>query len=274
MLRFRIPDILLGAILGVATLGMAIFAMGFVLGSSQYSGQPTQSQGPEKTSASESKNEQQEPWWQRAATDPIAVFTLCLVLIGAFQVGLFYVQLKIIRESLVDAKKAANAADVSAKAAKVSADGFMNAERPYIYINSIQPLLGIEYFPGITAGPNRVTRIAELKVVVKNYGRTPAIIKQISSQLRLSKDNPPMTLSVIPGQFIIIERDGTYSFDVPMGYELIEGTAMLLRDGEIKFWLHFLFIYRDIFGDPHETAGRWSYSLASRNWDGEYEKAT
>ena len=102
MLRFRIPDIFLGAILGVATLGFAIFAMGFVLGSSQYSGHPTQSQGPEKTNGSESNNEQQEPWWQRAATDPIAVFTLCLVLVGAFQVGLFYVQLKIIRDSLID----------------------------------------------------------------------------------------------------------------------------------------------------------------------------
>jgi hypothetical protein len=105
MLRFRIHDIFLGAILGIATLGFAIFAMGFVLGSSQYSGQPTQSQGPEKTNGSESKNEQPEPWWQRVVADPIAVFTLCLALTGAFQVGLFYVQLKIIRESLVDAKR-------------------------------------------------------------------------------------------------------------------------------------------------------------------------
>jgi hypothetical protein len=225
MLRFRVSDIFLGAILGVATLGFAIFAMGFVLGSSQYSSQSTQSQGPEKTNGSESKYEQQEPWWQRAV-DPIAVFTLCLVLVGAFQVGLFYVQLKVIRESLGDAKKAADAADVSAKAAKMSADGFMNAERPYIYISRIDPLLRDsdgEKYPGV-----RVISIIELKCIIKNYGRTPAIFKQISSQLRLSKDDPPMTLSIIPGQFLIIERDGTHTFDVPMVYELNEDTAKML----------------------------------------------
>jgi hypothetical protein len=68
MLRFRIRDIVLGAIFGVATLGLAIFAGGFVLGSSQLSGQ---SQGPEKSNSCETNNEQYEPWWQRAVTDPV-----------------------------------------------------------------------------------------------------------------------------------------------------------------------------------------------------------
>jgi hypothetical protein len=103
MLRFRIHDIFLGAILGIATLGFAIFAMGFVLGSSQYSGQPTQSQGP--------KNQRLRKQ-ERATGTMVAAgggrpyrcfYTLTLT--GAFQVGLFYVQLKIIRESLVDAKR-------------------------------------------------------------------------------------------------------------------------------------------------------------------------
>jgi hypothetical protein len=52
MLRFRIPDILLGAIFGVATLGLAIFAVGFVLGSSQFSGQ---SQGPKNPIAAKAR---------------------------------------------------------------------------------------------------------------------------------------------------------------------------------------------------------------------------
>jgi hypothetical protein len=119
-----------------------------------------------------------------------------------------------------------------------------------------------------------VTRIAGLKVEIKNYGRTPAIIKQISSQLRLSKDVAPMTLSIIPGHFLVIERDGTHLFDVPMGYELNEATARMLHAEQISFWLHFSFVYRDVFDKPHETAGRWSYNLASKCWSGEYEKAT
>ncbi len=108
--------------------------MGFVLGSSQYSGQPTQSQGPGKPGDPGSKNEQQEPWWQRAATDPIAVFTLGLVLVGAFQVGLFYVQLKLIRESLDDAKISATAAKVGANASMLSARASIAIQLPFIRI--------------------------------------------------------------------------------------------------------------------------------------------
>jgi hypothetical protein len=201
MLRFRIHDILLGAILGVATLGMALFAMGFVLGSSQYSGQPTQSQSPEKTNGPESKNEQQEPWGQRAVTDPIAVFTLCLVIVGAFQVGLFYVQLKIIRESLADAKIAADAATKAADAAQQSATATTASVklagqtakrqlRAYVFVDSAR----FEPPPA----PNSPWYI---RVTLRNFGQTPAysVVVKCEKEICATKDEniiPPFSTNV------------------------------------------------------------------------------
>ena len=49
-----------------------------------------------------------------AADDWLALFTLALVFVGGFQVRLFWVQLRLIGESLVDAKKAADAAEGAA----------------------------------------------------------------------------------------------------------------------------------------------------------------
>jgi hypothetical protein len=116
MLRFRIPEIFLGAFLAVA-----IFATG-ILFSSQYFPQTTQANGTEKSSQSAENKSDPKGFWEGVTTDPVAAFTLGLVLVGAFQVGLFWVQLKIIGESLTDAKVAADAAKRAAKATEDSVD--------------------------------------------------------------------------------------------------------------------------------------------------------
>jgi hypothetical protein len=135
MLRFRVRETGFGVALIVA-----VFALGFVAGSSQQPSPPTQNQSSEKPGGAYSNNEQHEPWWQRASMDPVAVFTLCLVLVGAFQVGLFYVQLKLIRVSLTDAKIAADAAKDGAKAAQDSADiartSMVAGDRAYVHFNA------------------------------------------------------------------------------------------------------------------------------------------
>jgi len=134
MLRFRIPDIVLGATLGITISAMGFFAVGFSLGSSQYPRQSAQTQSAEKPGDPESKNEQQEGFWERSATDPIAIFTLCLVFVGVFQVGLFYVQLRLIRKSLDDAKMAAEAARDGVKVAR---DEFISMHRPKLRVRNI-----------------------------------------------------------------------------------------------------------------------------------------
>jgi hypothetical protein len=169
MLKARIPDILLGAILGSSIVAMGSFAAGFLLGSSQYPSPSVQSSRPEPTSSSNSNDEQQEGFWQAITTDPIAVFTLCLVLVGLVQLRLFYVQLRLIRQSLDPAQIAANAA-------KKSADSLRNIERAYVFID--YELLR-ERNTALKEGGIRNKQIA---LVFKNFGRTPAVVNGINGK--------------------------------------------------------------------------------------------
>ena len=72
--------------------------------------------------AEESKKEREakaaNEWGLTFYTGLLAIFTFCLVAVGGVQVGLFVWQLRLIRDSLRDAKDAADAAKISAVAAR------------------------------------------------------------------------------------------------------------------------------------------------------------
>jgi len=281
MLRFRIPDIFLGAILGVATLGLAIFAIGFVLGSSQFSGQ---SQGPEKTNGCEPKNEQYEPWWQRAVTDP---FTLCLVFVGAFQVGLFYRQLKIIRGSLVDAKKAANAAAEGAQAAQESADvarasseASIAFNRPYVRVSKVNASIRGNVLSRIKQDVfPRTTILREPYAVctIENYGKTPAFVDATQAQLRFSGDDLQIILTIgKPIPVVTLKTGQLYRFKVPLGEPINQQRAEDIQSGKQYFWLHFNFVYLDVLGKIHQTPDKWRYTFDLDSFSGvaAYREAT
>jgi hypothetical protein len=105
----RFPDIFLGALLAVA-----IFAIGMAVGFN-YQPSNAESGGDSKNQTSQVKSESFGQWLSRDAT---GFFTPWLVIIGGVQLGFFLWQLVLIRESLDDAKIAADAAKESADAAK------------------------------------------------------------------------------------------------------------------------------------------------------------
>ncbi len=72
----------------------------------------------------------------------------------------------------------------------------------------------------------------------------------------------------------VLASGDEYPFDVPIGVEMNDGNARLIQEAKINFWLHFSFTYRDIFGNWHETSGRWQHNFANSNWTGDYEKGT
>ena len=141
-----------------------------ILFSSQYPRQSAQTYSSEKPNQSAESKSEPKPFWESAATDPVAAFTLGLVLVGAFQVGLFYVQLKLIRTSLNDAKIAADAAASAANAASRQADAaektLATIERPYVFIFGVRQL---DY-----NSPEFYVRYT-----VANYGKIPAIIDEV-----------------------------------------------------------------------------------------------
>jgi hypothetical protein len=126
--RRQIPDIFLGALFAVV-----VFLIGFVFGSLPHSGSSTEPENAAKSGNTSAQHPEQKNWWN----DPIADFTLGLVLVGIFQVGLFYVQLQLIGKSLVDAKESADAAKGAAGAAerqaKAAEESLKVLERPWIF---------------------------------------------------------------------------------------------------------------------------------------------
>src|SRR5580704_17934335 len=90
-LRFRFPDIFLGMMLAVA-----IFAMGATFWSSENISRVTEEQSRPKANDPASNHIERKYWWQDATAD----FTFGLIVVGLFQAGIFYVQLRFLRKSL------------------------------------------------------------------------------------------------------------------------------------------------------------------------------
>lgn len=90
-----------------------------------------ETQSAEKTAGSSAQKEDPKAFWEKVTTDPVATFTLCLVIIAAAQAAFFVVQLTYMRIGMRDATIAAEAAQAGAVAAVDAARIARNAERPY-----------------------------------------------------------------------------------------------------------------------------------------------
>jgi hypothetical protein len=164
MLRFRIPEIALGALLATA-----FFALVLAFESSQQSDPSAQEQGSQNRQEETAKRQPNEDLWHWMTHDAAGFFTLWLVIVGGSQLVLFWVQLSLIRESLTDAKIAADAAKHGAIAARDSADtaklSMVASDRAYVYHN------GIGWISHRDTGQNRTFwRIRPMWI---NGGNTP-----------------------------------------------------------------------------------------------------
>src|SRR5438105_2425027 len=123
-MKFRVPEIFLGAFLTIA-----VFSMG-ILFSSQYSDHVTKQPAQQETSSSgnNAKNPDTELTGSTWLTkDASGFFTFALVIVGGIQAILFLAQLKLIRESLAPAKAAADAA-------RIAAEHIPRVERAYVFL--------------------------------------------------------------------------------------------------------------------------------------------
>jgi hypothetical protein len=116
-------------------------------------------------------------WW-------LTRFTLLLAFVGIAQLALFWVQLGIIRKSLIDAKHAADAATKGAKAAELNAQALIDAESAQMYfvqdssnIDKLYQLGGMyDNSPTMADSPSAAPIITYR---LRNYGKSPAIIQAI-----------------------------------------------------------------------------------------------
>jgi hypothetical protein len=111
-MKFRLPEIILGCLLTVA-----IFAMGMMFASS---GRTVEAIGPN--------------WLTKDAS---GFFAGLQAIVAAIQAVLFVYQLRLIRDSLDDAKAASTAAT---RQAHVAEETLNKIERPYLFVFNVSPL--------------------------------------------------------------------------------------------------------------------------------------
>jgi hypothetical protein len=104
--------------------------------------------------------------WYWLTHDATGFFTLGLIIVGLGQAGLFFWQLRLMREGLRDAKAAADAAKASAQLAKSSLDLTRDTSRrqlrAYILVDDVK-----------FVQPSGETGRTYIDVILKNFGQTP-----------------------------------------------------------------------------------------------------
>jgi hypothetical protein len=250
-MRLRIPEIFLGVFLTVA-----VFAMG-ILFSPQYSSQTTQADSSEKTSGDAAKKDPPKPIWQSAAADPVAAFTLGLLIVGIFQAGFFFVQLRLIRESLTDAKTAAGAAERAAKATEdaveLSRQTSEHQLRAYLFPKFPKMML-------FNQG-----NIGFHQMLVRNYGQTPADDVVIIANTDFLDLNPiPFPSLDDPDEISksTIAPKGEINFTTATAYPLTIENIESVASGDKAFFVWGQIRYNDAFGRPQTTDFRLRFGKA------------
>jgi hypothetical protein len=265
--RFHFLDMLFGML-----LGLAVFAMGSAFWSSQRSS--AQGDSATKPDQARSNAQHEQTWWERAS-DPTAAFTLGLIIIGGAQLGLFYWQLRLIRDSLDDAKQAADAAAEAAAAAtrqaKVAEDSLNKLERPYIFIFNLSRL-DVDEMDEDADGV-----LLSVTYSVANYGKIPAIIKYAQAILAVGEE-PPLPDRLPESRTLVaapIFAAGEARHEIAQRYVWLGGsefdedgaTIPSIPTGSVLF-LWIIITYRGPFTDQHETRACWIYNENTGRFNG------
>jgi hypothetical protein len=232
---FRFPEMLIGALFTVAVLAIGV--------TFPWSWQ----QSGEVTKAAMSAVEQREGIWNWLTHDAAGFFAVWLVIYGAIQLILFYVQLKLIGPSLVDAELPVDTAKLQAQIADASLKTSQDTAN-----RQLRAYLGYEpqgaHFEQVYNGVSRAFEdTGPVKYFEKNYGQTPAInltmhvrvIDGLNPPEDFERDVPRIEVmqTVFPGQRVrkIVDRS---------------------KKKRHKFFLYGYIDYEDVFG------GKWRRRFA------------
>jgi hypothetical protein len=237
--------------------------------SSEYSRLSANEPRTAAASDARNKNEQEEHWWQSA----IAIFTLGLVFVGAAQLVLFYVQLKLIREGLAGTKEAADAAQGAARAAekqaRIAETALLSVEIPYLY-----PFIRRH---GFIINPSKLTHQLGvtgfdfgndfIEYYFKNFGRTPAEITEVQSILLPSMGVPhryaitDQNLNPLSGHIVAADNGESQNFP----YAFSKGMFETYSQGKVNpdlyvFWFMGFVRYNDVFDNEYIRGFCLAYS--------------
>jgi hypothetical protein len=207
-------------------------------------------QPPTKTTSSKAESEQ--PWLTK---DAAGFFTFLLVIVGGAQLLLFVWQLWLIRESLDDARIAADAAKESADAAKIGAQatrdhadiarvGMIASERAYVHHSGFRWISHRD-----PADDHVFWRIRPRWI---NGGNTPTRQAYVYVQYEFRDNELPPDFAFVPPPFIPIPALMGPKGIVESGHwDLNADDLKAIRDGKKHFYVWGIARYRDVFpGTP------------------------
>jgi hypothetical protein len=194
---------------------------------------------PQQYNAEENENRKPaESFWQRPTNDPVAFFTLwiaaftaLLVLVSAFQIGFLI-------SANDTATEAANAAKISADIAKRT---LTELERPYIFVDIPKFI------------PSPIKDRPNVQYVLKNYGRTPAIVRWLKATAQTDPpgNQGPIWQEIFNGQIAFKpgeEKEVEPIVRTPFPYPI----APAIRNPQEPFMLLIIEItYSDVFDYMH-----------------------
>lgn len=263
-MRFRVPELFLGAFLAVA-----IFGMGMLFASSFYH---PPNQTADKATTSVQKSHKPEPFTVDWLTeDGTVFFTAVLVFVAGIQAALFVWQLIYMGQGMRDAAIAANAAAISADTA-IAVEGARLICQPSVtnYWAEIgRWTVMYDKSPDMTLNNRTFT----VRFKLRNYGKTPATMQEVNAVVFKSA-NPPPTIAIrrpqldLPNE-TVVDSGGSPEFIVSCRDHFSKlAEAIAIRDGEQYLWLHGRAVYDDVFG--REGTHIFLYRLRPREGDGSY----
>jgi len=237
-MSLRIPELFLGCLLTVA-----VFTIGMLFSSPAQLGEGN--------------------WLTK---DAAGFFTFALVIVGVLQAALFFVQLKLIRESLSPAKEAADAA-------KLNAQAVVDAERAYLFVavgaDVVTVMEKALTFAFASDADNLPPFGFKISYAFQNYGRTPAIIREISHGACIAPDLPiERTYSHVihlPSHLLASNKE-TAAIKVDDVPKITGAIAKSIDDTENTFWFYGTVTYDDMFGWRRTFNFVWHYGAVSEGF--------
>lgn len=163
----------------------------------------------------------------------------------------------------IETKKAADAADLSAKAVTI-------VEFPIVRTSWVGPILmSVDKLPvrGESYGgtrndgaPTRFSVIAEIGY--QNYGRSPAFPVQMQigfAVVNKLPDIPVFKMKGTPAPSSILKERESGTIETDFGFELSEEERRKISESEAVLWFYILMTYLDIMDRSHEIGSCWQW---------------
>ena len=161
-------------------------------------------------------------------------------------------------------------ANTAANAAKRSADALVAAEQSQLLaiceVSNITHILGeIGKSDHAGSGEIAVGERASVQYVLKNYGKTPAVLKEISHDLQ-HWDHPPdelryLPIRIMPKERAVVAGGSSEPLQCILAAPLTAAAAATIRTGDSFLWLYGRVVYDDAFGREREHRFLYRYRV-------------